>query len=724
MRAFRSSRARFRTVLLAACIAAGPNAARAQSGDVTGSVVDAQGLALPGVLIEIRTGDGDRAGSGVTDRNGAFTVARIEAGAYRLTADLIGFETYEATIDVGPDGADVAATLAIRPFSQALTVTGMMPDVATEQVVPARRIEQRVAQDLALSLREQPGVTALRRGAVNLDPAVRGLYAEQIGVFVDGTRTFAAGPARMDSGLSHVSPHALQSVRVVRGPFALTWGAGTLSAIRAETFRPAFADGDFRLNGRAGYNHGSNGSANDGFAGLWGSNGRIRFTFQHNTRSGGDYADGNGDVVPGDYDSYDTRWSLGGRLNERTLIEYSGGHQQQSDLDYPGRILDATFFTDPVARGRPRAHAGRRADPRDCRAGVSERQGPPDEQRRQADGAGHAGTQAAVRPRHRPAGFGRHDRGPVPRRPRPRRPALEGGRRRVQARAVRRTDDRTPEQRQGDVLRRGLARRAHHQHRRLRAGRLQPGGRHHRRHPADRPRAGARRRGLAVLRRSHRRRAVAAEHQRQRRGQPESQRAVQHGPEPRRRTGGPEPVGAGALLGPLSRREVPDRSRVPGQPEPRAGEEPGVQRRIGLRAGMVGGRNRRLPPRHRRLHHRHARRRSAEAAAPQPPRRLPLHTGRPSPVHRVRPPHGDPVRTVVRLPQLVLVRPGRGHALRRTALRDSGGGSTASPSVSTPRTARIGSSWPSPGRKPRSGSRPRGSRSRRTAGRRSTSTPG
>ena len=344
MRVFRSSRARFRTVLLAACIAAGPNAARAQSGDVTGSVVDAQGLALPGVLIEIRTDDGDRAGSGVTDRNGAFTVAGIEAGAYRLTADLIGFETYEATIDVGPAGANVAATLAIRPFSQALTVTGMMPDVATEQVVPARRIEQRVAQDLALSLREQPGVTALRRGAVNLDPAVRGLYAEQIGVFVDGTRTFAAGPARMDSGLSHVSPHALQSVRVVRGPFALTWGAGTLSAIRAETFRPAFADGDFRINGRAGYNHGSNGSANDGFAGLWGSNGRIRFTFQHNTRSGGDYADGNGDVVPGDYDSYDTRWSLGGRLNERTLIEYSGGHQQQSDLDYPGRILDATFF--------------------------------------------------------------------------------------------------------------------------------------------------------------------------------------------------------------------------------------------------------------------------------------------------------------------------------------------------------------------------------------------
>ena len=344
------SEARFLSLLLAACIAAGPATARAQTGDVIGTVVDAQGLALPGVLIEIRTDGGVHAGSGVTDRAGAFEVAEIEPGAYHLKANLSGFEVYETRIDVGPDGAEIAATLAIRRFTQELTVTGMIPDVATELVVPARRIEQRVAQDLALSLREQTGVTALRRGAVNLDPAVRGLYAEQIGVFVDGTRTFAAGPARMDSGLSHVSPHALQSVRVVRGPYALTWGAGALSAIRADTFRPAFTDGDFRINGRAGYNYGSNGGANDGYTGLWGSNRELRFTFQHNTRQGGDYADGNRDTVPGSYESHEARWSLGGQLNERTLVEYSGGYQAQNDLDYPGRILDATYF-------RTRSHA-------------------------------------------------------------------------------------------------------------------------------------------------------------------------------------------------------------------------------------------------------------------------------------------------------------------------------------------------------------------------------
>ena len=314
------------------------------TGSVGGSVRDAQGLALPGATIVLRTNDRVFAASTVTDRAGSFTLSDLPAGDYVLAASLLGFAGQEHRVTAGPFAAPLAITLEVGAFAQEVSVTALMPEVATELVAPASEIERRVAQDLAQSLRSHAGVTALRRGAINLDPSVRGLYAEQIGVFVDGTRTFAAGPARMDSALSHVSPHALQSLRVVRGPYALTWGAGTLSAIQAETFKPAFGGSDFRLGGRAGYNYGSNGGANDGFASLYGSSDRFRFAFQHNTRVGSDYADGNGDTVQGDYESFDTRWDVGARLGSETLLEYSGGFQQQNDIDYPGRILDATFF--------------------------------------------------------------------------------------------------------------------------------------------------------------------------------------------------------------------------------------------------------------------------------------------------------------------------------------------------------------------------------------------
>ena len=334
-----------RLAALVLMLAAPGAAAQAQDGAaVTGMVTDTQALALPGAVVVLRTPDGGFVASATTNRTGKFVLPDVDAGDYVLSAALLGFETHTETIAVAASGASTAITLEVGSFTQEVTVSALMPEVATELTIAASAIERRVAQDLAQALRDHAGVTALRRGAINLDPSVRGLYAEQIGVFVDGTRTFAAGPARMDSGLSHVSPHALQSLRVVRGPYALTWGAGTLSAIRADTFKPAFSGGEFRIGGRAGYNYGSNGDANDAVASLHGSSDRLRFTFQHNTRIGSDYQDGDGTTVQGDYESFDTRWSLGGRLGGSTLLEYTGGYQKQNDIDYPGRILDATLF--------------------------------------------------------------------------------------------------------------------------------------------------------------------------------------------------------------------------------------------------------------------------------------------------------------------------------------------------------------------------------------------
>ena len=334
----------YRVVLSLALLLAQPAVRAQERGTVTGSVTDAQGLALPGAAVVLRTTGRVFVASAVTDRNGAFTLDGVPPGEYLLAASLLGFAARETRVAAGPGAASLVLALDVGSFAQEVSVTAFMPEVATEVAAPASEIERRVAQDLAQSLRSHAGVTAVRRGPINLDPSVRGLYAEQIGVFVDGTRTFAAGPARMDSGLSHVSPHALQLLRVVRGPYALTWGAGALSAIQAETFKPAFGAGEFRLGGRAGYNYGGNGDANDGFASLHGSSDRMRFTFQHNARVGGDYTDGAGGRVEGDYESFDTRWDFGARFARRTLVEYSGGFQRQNDIDYPGRLLDATFF--------------------------------------------------------------------------------------------------------------------------------------------------------------------------------------------------------------------------------------------------------------------------------------------------------------------------------------------------------------------------------------------
>ena len=76
-----------------------PVAARAQpAGSIEGTVVDANGSPLPGVVVTV-TGPGVRAEL-VTGADGAYVAAGLAAGDYVVTAMLPGFETAEVSASV------------------------------------------------------------------------------------------------------------------------------------------------------------------------------------------------------------------------------------------------------------------------------------------------------------------------------------------------------------------------------------------------------------------------------------------------------------------------------------------------------------------------------------------------------------------------------------------------------------------------------------------------
>ena len=64
-------------------------AAHAQTGSVSGSVVDQTGLVLPGATVTLR-GDGVPR-TAYTDEQGRFELAEVAAGSYTLAVTLAGF---------------------------------------------------------------------------------------------------------------------------------------------------------------------------------------------------------------------------------------------------------------------------------------------------------------------------------------------------------------------------------------------------------------------------------------------------------------------------------------------------------------------------------------------------------------------------------------------------------------------------------------------------------
>jgi iron complex outermembrane receptor protein len=85
----------------------------AQTGTISGNVVDADGDPLPGVLVSLQNEDGSSAGMSTTsDANGAFRIPGVAAGSYTVTANLAGFQLASQPIEMTA-GGEVAVDFEI-----------------------------------------------------------------------------------------------------------------------------------------------------------------------------------------------------------------------------------------------------------------------------------------------------------------------------------------------------------------------------------------------------------------------------------------------------------------------------------------------------------------------------------------------------------------------------------------------------------------------------------
>ncbi|MFW6200527.1 MAG: TonB-dependent receptor domain-containing protein, partial [Gemmatimonadota bacterium] len=318
-----------------------------ERGQIAGQVTAADGTPVVGADIRV-PGAGVQ---GATAGNGQFVIRRVPAGTYTLEVYAIGYqdETTEVTVPAG-GVANVEVRLEVRPVEvQGVQVHVLRPDLRHTEQMEADAVRETNPRDVGEALRDIAGVDAVRRGPLGLDPAVRGLRETQVGTYMNGTRMFPAGPARMDSPLTHLDPSAIQHVEVVKGPYALTWGAGNMSAIRVDTRAiPPQIPGALHGNLITGYD--ANVEAQEYAGSVYGSTGSIAYWGHGVWRSGNDYEFGNFDsdagdqLVEGDYESWETRGRVGVRTGDASWLTFSAGYQDQTDLDYPGRLLNAEFF--------------------------------------------------------------------------------------------------------------------------------------------------------------------------------------------------------------------------------------------------------------------------------------------------------------------------------------------------------------------------------------------
>jgi iron complex outermembrane receptor protein len=329
------------TTLTALFLAGILNHAAAQQATVRGKIINKKSSeALPAVNISIKN-----LGRGTaTDPDGTYEIKNLTPGNYTLIFTYVGFETQ--SVDVTLSSAQVKeVNVSLVPKSVSLggiQVTALSPSLEVNANMKESDVEEANPRDSGELLRSIEGVDAVRRGPVGLDPVIRGLRETEVGTYLDGTRIFPGGPARMDSPLSHLDPSAIQSIEVVKGPYALTWGAGNMSAVKVETRPLNTLNQPFRGNISSGFD--TNYNAFEESISLMGNAGKVGYWVHGAWREGNDYTTGNGRNISADFMSREVRGKAGYQISSASSVNISAGYQDQNDINYPGRLLNANYF--------------------------------------------------------------------------------------------------------------------------------------------------------------------------------------------------------------------------------------------------------------------------------------------------------------------------------------------------------------------------------------------
>ncbi len=233
--------------LLALLLASSSLYAQETTGTVRGRIVDAQGLAIPGVTVTVTGTQGAK--SAVSDAEGRFNIPFLTPGVYTLSAELQGFKTVThagANVGLGQT-LDVPLTMQVGGLSETINVSGAptvidTTSTTTGAVLGSDMLNQvPVGRRLSDTLYIAPGVSS-SGSAGSANPSMAGGSGLDNQYVIDGVNVTnqgygAFGAYSIEFGsLGNGTPFDfLQEVQVKTGGYEAEFGQSTGGIVNVVT---------------------------------------------------------------------------------------------------------------------------------------------------------------------------------------------------------------------------------------------------------------------------------------------------------------------------------------------------------------------------------------------------------------------------------------------------------------------------------------------------------
>ena len=136
--------------LIAAGFWAASASAQSTTGTISGRVVDAQGLAVPGVTVTAASRNLQGVVTTVTSENGDYILTLLPSGPYTVTFDLTGFQRLQRTVNLAPTQTiPLEVTLGLAALIETVQVfSARSADVLTETALVATNFSQELIATL------------------------------------------------------------------------------------------------------------------------------------------------------------------------------------------------------------------------------------------------------------------------------------------------------------------------------------------------------------------------------------------------------------------------------------------------------------------------------------------------------------------------------------------------------------------------------------------------
>jgi carboxypeptidase family protein len=220
--------------------------ARLTGADLSGTVRDESGAALPGATLTVINTATNVKRAATSDSKGGYLLAALPPGTYRLTAQLSSFaeRSREVTLLLG-QAAQVDLTLSLASKAESITVMGEAPVVEVTRTAVSAVVGQRQIENLPLNGRNYIGLAVITPGA-NTDrtPLQLGGSAGTTGLSFTGQRArsnniMVDGLDNNDQVVGSVrtifSQEAIREFQVITNSYSSEFGKATGGVVNIVT---------------------------------------------------------------------------------------------------------------------------------------------------------------------------------------------------------------------------------------------------------------------------------------------------------------------------------------------------------------------------------------------------------------------------------------------------------------------------------------------------------